>query len=201
MQKFLRKLLCLKDNAAAAKIYSDVAANHWAIGQIGAVTEAGLMTGVGAGKFAPTGKVTLEQVAKVATLVAGVSQVDKAVTGKVSPWAKGYVAAAIEAGLLPEVPSYQANATRGILVEVSYELAKPVDQVLKASGAKQTGAKKITVTFNRAVTDAEKADLTFDVKNGLVPYSVTAAYAEDKIRGVDSTIPSSWRLRCNSKRK
>ena len=107
--KVLAKVTMLKDNAAAAKIYSDVAASHWAVGQIGAVTEAGLMTGVGAGKFAPTGKVTLEQVAKVATLVAGVSQVDKAVTGKVSPWAKGYVAAAIEAGLLQDLPNYQSK--------------------------------------------------------------------------------------------
>ena len=76
-------------------------------------------------------------------MVAGVSQVDKAVTGKVSPWAKGYVAAAIEAGLLPDLPSYQANATRGILVEVAYELAKPVDQVLKASGVSKRALRKL----------------------------------------------------------
>ncbi|MFC5653095.1 S-layer homology domain-containing protein [Paenibacillus solisilvae] len=177
--KVLAKVTQLTDNAAAAKIYSDVVASHWAVGQIGSVTEAGFMSGIGAGKFGPTGKVTLEQVAKVATLVAGISQVDKDVTGTVSPWAKGYVAAAIDAGLLTEVPSYQVNATRGVLVEVAYDLYDVKPGVLKATGAKQTGAKKITVTFNQAVTDADKAALTYELKYSLTPYPVTPEYATD----------------------
>ena len=41
--KVLAKITMLDDNAAAAKIYSDVPATHWAAGQIGAVTKAGLM--------------------------------------------------------------------------------------------------------------------------------------------------------------
>jgi len=50
--------------------------------------------------------------------------------------------------------------------------------VLSATAA-QTGAKAITVTFNRALTAAEKEAATFDVKNGLVSYNVTAKWAED----------------------
>jgi len=50
--------------------------------------------------------------------------------------------------------------------------------VLTATAA-QTGAKAITVTFNRALTAAEKEAATFDVKNGLVSYNVTAKWAED----------------------
>ncbi|BBH23890.1 hypothetical protein Back11_52350 [Paenibacillus baekrokdamisoli] len=143
--KVLAKIANLKDNAAAAKNYSDVSKTHWAVGQIGSVTEAGFMTGVGASKFAPTGKVTLEQVAKIATLVGGIPQLDKAVTGKVSPWAKGYVAAAIEAGLLPEAPSYQVNAKRGALVDVAYKLYSTLSVTVKE--AKVIDAKNIEVTF------------------------------------------------------
>lgn len=143
--KVLAKVADLKDNAAAAKIYTDVAATHWAVGQIGSVTEAKFMNGIAANKFGPTGKVTLEMVAKIATLVAGVSQVDKAVTGTVSPWAKGYVAAAIEAGLLPQVANYQVNATRGILVDVAYDLYTTGNVSVKE--AKVIDDMNIEVTF------------------------------------------------------
>ena len=60
--------------------------------------------------------------------------------------------------------------------------AKVVIGALKAEKAAQTGAKTITVDFNRYVTTAEQKDLTFEVKNGLVPYSVTAKYAEDNTK-------------------
>ena len=51
--------------------------------------------------------------------------------------------------------------------------------VLKATGAKQTGAKKITVTFNQPVTAADKATLTYDLKYSLTTYPVTTEYATD----------------------
>ena len=159
--KVLAKITMLDDNAAAAKIYSDVVAKHWAVGQIGAVTKAGLMSGVGAGKFAPTGKVTLEQVAKVATLIAGVSQVDKDVAGKVSPWAKGYVAAAIEAGLLPVVPSYQMNATRGTLVDVSFALYQAGTVAVKE--VKIVDSKNIEVTFTDGGVVKQALDTALEV--------------------------------------
>lgn len=232
--KVLTLLSQLEPDAAAAKVYTDVPATHWAAGFIGASTEAKLLNGLGANKFGPSGKVTIEQIAKVADLVAGVEPIEGEVSGKVSAWAKGYVAAAVKAGLLPELPSYQTNATRELLVEVSYDLAaetlvtvkstKIVDEknievtfsdggvvkktldtalvvgvatkvsvdyngkkyevevkldVLKVSDAKQTGAKVITVNFNKPATDAEKTATTFELKNGLVPYAVTAKYADD----------------------
>jgi hypothetical protein len=57
-------------------------------------------------------------------------------------------------------------------VEVTYEGVK-VDSIA------QTGAKKLTVTFKSAVAAADQAGLTYEVKNGLVPYNVTAKFAED----------------------
>ncbi|NBD26733.1 S-layer homology domain-containing protein [Paenibacillus glycinis] len=143
--KVLTKLTQLEENAAAAKVYKDVPATHWAAGFIGASTEAKLMNGLGANKFGPSGQVTVEQIAKVADLVAGIEPSTDAVTGKVSEWAKGYVAAAVKAGLLPELPSYQTNATRQLLVEVTYDLAA---DVVKVASTKIVDEKNIEVTFS-----------------------------------------------------
>lgn len=231
--KVLTKLAQLAENASAAKIYTDVPATHWAAGFIGSVTEAQIMNGVAKDKFAPAGKVTVEQIAKVADILAGVDESTDAVSGKVSGWAKGYVAAAIKAGLLPELPSYQTNATREQLVNVAYQLASEVTEVastkvvdathievtfndggvvkkelttalvagvatkvsvdyngksyevevkleaLKATGAKQTGAKAVTVTFNQAVSATDKTALTYALKYSLTSYPVTVAYSAD----------------------
>jgi hypothetical protein len=64
-------------------------------------------------------------------------------------------------------------------VEVNFE-------GLAVSKAEQTGAKKITVQFNRALNDDEKKDLTYEVKNGQIPFAVTAKYADDN-KSVDLT--------------
>ena len=167
-------------------------------------------------------------------MVAGVEPSStKLLLVKYHAWAKGYVAAAIEAGLLQDLPSYQTNATRAALVEVAYTLVnisqtsvkevKVIDEknievtftdggtvkktldtalvagqvtkvsvdyngktysvdvkldVLKATGAKQTGAKKITVTFNQPVTAADKTALTYELEIQLTTYPVTAKYAD-----------------------
>ncbi|MBW7452696.1 S-layer homology domain-containing protein [Paenibacillus sepulcri] len=234
--KVLSKISNLTENASAANVYSDVSATHWAKGFIGAVTADGIMEGLGGGKFGPSGKVTIEQVAKVADEVAGLEQSDAAVSGAVSAWAKGYVAAAIQAGLIAELPSYKTNATREMLVNVTYDLVesgtnlvtvkstKVIDDknievtfsddqvvkktldtalvagqdtkvsveyngktyevtvkldVLQATEAKQTGAKKITVNFNQPVSATDKTDLTYELKYSFSPYPVTAVYAED----------------------
>lgn len=42
--------------------FTDVKSNHWAKGYIGAVQEAGLMSGVGKGRFAPSAKITRQEV-------------------------------------------------------------------------------------------------------------------------------------------
>lgn len=41
--------------------FTDVKSNHWAKGYIGAVQEAGLMSGVGKGRFAPSAKITRQE--------------------------------------------------------------------------------------------------------------------------------------------
>ncbi|CAM4276036.1 S-layer-like y domain-containing protein [Paenibacillus tarimensis] len=168
---------------ATAANYTDVAKGHWAAGFIGAVTKAGLMEGVGLNKFNPNGKVTVEQMAKTVVLSAGLEESSVAVQGTVSDWAKGYVAAAVEAGIIPAQSNYKSNATRELLVEAAYvvsggEVKAPVGELSIAKAA-QSGASAISVEFNRALTDAEKNELVFTVKNDATTVETTKTFSED----------------------
>ncbi|REE91485.1 S-layer family protein [Paenibacillus taihuensis] len=176
--KVLTLVAGLTPDATAAK-YSDVAANHWAAGYIGAASKAGLLNGLGDGKFGPSGKVTIEQIAKVADLFAKAPIDENAtVAGAVSAWAKAYVAAAIKAGFIAESSNYKANAVRGQLVEVAYQLANPAPATLEAT-AKVAGAKKIEVKLNQKV---DTSKVTFEVKNaaGTVVNIAKTTFADDK---------------------
>ncbi|SEN63713.1 S-layer homology domain-containing protein [Paenibacillus sp. OV219] len=131
---------------ATAATYSDVPAAHWAAGYIGAATKAGLLNGLGGGKFGPSGKVTIEQIAKVADLFAKVAIDENAtVAGAVSAWAKAYVAAAIKAGFVEESSNYKANAVREQLINVAYTLYGATQVAVKS--AVVVDSKNIEVTF------------------------------------------------------
>lgn len=107
------------------------------------------------------------------------------------------VAKAVELGLLAEGTDGKAAAIRGDLYDV---IVKGLDTEVKGTGqtlgqlldlpgyevtvlaiakVEQTDAREITVFFNKALTDDQKKDLTFEVKTGTIAYSVTAKYAED----------------------
>ncbi|QJC53795.1 S-layer homology domain-containing protein [Paenibacillus albicereus] len=233
--KVLVLLNGLTQDAAAAN-YKDVSATHWAKGFIGAGTKAGYLNGLGNNLFGPSQSLTVEQVAKTLVIAAGLQpKADGAVSGAVSAWAKGYVAAAIDAGLIDSAASYKVAATRGQVVEAIYDLsdaavsvksAVAVDatnievtfsdnqvvkqtlttalevgkettvavsyngksydvkvtlQAVKATEAAQSGAKAITVKFNRALTATEKTymDGGYTLKSNLSTFPVTAKYADD----------------------
>ncbi|MCM3747567.1 S-layer homology domain-containing protein [Paenibacillus pasadenensis] len=233
--KVLVLLNALTPDAAAAN-YKDVSANHWAKGFIGAGTKAGYLNGLGNNLFGPSQNLTIEQVAKTLVIAAGLQpKNDAAVSGAVSAWAKGYVAAAIEAGLIDQAASYKVAASRGQVVEAAYELsdaavsvksAVAVDasnievtfsdnqvvkqalttplesgkettvkvtyngkeyevkvtlQAVKAVEAAQSGAKAVTVKFNRALTATEKTYLDggYTLKSSLSTFPVTAKFADD----------------------
>jgi hypothetical protein len=222
---------------AASSNYKDVSATYWAKGYIGAVTKAGIFNGLGNSLFGPTQNVTVEQIAKILVEASGLTpKADASVSGAVSAWAKGYVAAAIEAGLIGQQASYKVAATRGQVIGAAYDIsnvavsvksAVAVDeknievtfsdgQVVKqalttalvagqatkvdvtyngktysvevtlaavtATDAKQTGAKKISVNFSRALTATEQTYLasSFTLKNSVTPYTVTTTFSDDK---------------------
>jgi hypothetical protein len=123
------RLLGLKEDAAASSVYKDLTDAKWAAGFIGAVTPK-YMQGVGSGKFDPSGKITIEQLATVMVRVLGLKIDEKATVVGASAWAQPYVSAALAAKLMAELPDYKNPAKRELLVETSYGayvvVSKPV---------------------------------------------------------------------------
>jgi len=147
------KILALVTEApsnASAATYTDVPASHWAAGFIGAVTEAGLMNGVGLNKFDPNGKVTVEQVAATLVRALGLEEASGNLTGTYSAWAQGFIVAAQQAGLPIAGPNYKANALRSVLVENAYAIVTYSN--LTVTNAVAIDDKNIEVTFSDGET-------------------------------------------------
>jgi len=216
--------------------FNDVPSTHWATKDINAVVEAGFMQGDGFGNFKPSANVTLQELIIVAVRILGLEvDEDATVEGKAAAWAQPYIAAAEAAGLIQPLGDYTVNATRGDLVDVTYEVYQVLQTIAKVTGVEvvsakkvvvsfsdggeveveleealqpgkntitvtyndreytvdvnfeglaiskvaQTGAGEITVSFNRAVDASEKADLTFEVRDELISYTITTGWSED----------------------
>lgn len=175
------RLLGLEANEAGAAVYTDLVGAEWAAGYIGAITPQ-YMEGYGDGKFGPGDTFTYEQLATVLVRVLDLDvDADATVDGNVSDWAQASVAAAVAAGVLKAQEDYTVPALREALVETAYAANEALNPVEKAGIASiaQSGSKTITVTFGKALTEAEKSALTYEVKYGLVPYTVTPKYSED----------------------
>lgn len=158
--KIIVKVLDLKEDAASASIFNDLAGAGWASGFIGAAVKAGLVEGVAPGKFDPSANVTTEQLAKLLVLGLKLQQSNDAVTGNVSAWAKGYVAAAIKANLIPASADYTKPALRAALVEATYAAKEIIAKgqqpaTVGIASVKATSAQVLTVSFTGAVDTAK----------------------------------------------
>jgi len=160
---------------AAGQSFADVRAGYWGAGWIGAATKANLFAGVGENKFNPEGTVTIEEIAVVVAKAFGLTESTTAVEGKVSDWAKGWVAAAVGANLLPKFSDYTTVADRGDLVAATYTVYE-ASQHVSVTSAKATGLYKVEVAVSRPV-DKTKAALT--LKKGTLNVPVTTVWSED----------------------
>lgn len=179
LAKILAKLKKLEEVSGTS--YTDVAADRWSAGFIQAVSKVvpPLMDGVADGVFDPAGDVTLEQLATVAVRALNLQvKSDAEVEGEVSDWAKGYVAAALENGLIGEKDDYTEPAIRSDLVETTYSARDILAESEKVSvtSAKPVGVKTVQVTFNKAVEDSAKLAL----KKGSIDIATDVKLADDK---------------------
>lgn len=181
--KIIALLWKLPQDSASASAYKDLAGSSWAAGYIGAASKAGLVNGVGQGKFNPSGDVTLEQLAKVFALAMNWDTTSTDVgTSIVSTWAKGYVAAAIKAGYITDGTDTTKGATRSSLVVATYTAVQAIAaettpppatmSPLAISSAVALNSKTVQVTLSTA---AAAADL--DASNIAVKDSSGAAVA------------------------
>lgn len=116
----MAKLLQRDQDAPPSTSVMDLDGSEWAWSYIAAVTASSHLDETD-GVFAPGADVTLEQLAIVLVRALDLP-VDDATTGSsVSDWARAYVEAAVEAGLLGNVGDYTSPSVRSLLVGALYE--------------------------------------------------------------------------------
>lgn len=133
-------------------------ASHWAAPYIEAATAAGILQGKDTvkGLFDPSGNVTVQELAKV--LVTALElEVPADAENTASPWAKGYVAAAVEAGFIAEGINYQAAATRSQAVVAAYAIYENAQVPSVASYTVSEGGK--VVEFKLSNDEVVKVEL------------------------------------------
>jgi len=129
--------------------FNDVPSTHWATKDINAVVEAGFMQGDGFGNFKPSANVTLQELIIVAVRILGLEvDEDATVEGKAAAWAQPYIAAAEAAGLIQPLGDYTVNATRGDLVDVTYEVYQVLQSIAKVTGYEIVSSTQVVVTFS-----------------------------------------------------
>ncbi|WP_427052080.1 S-layer homology domain-containing protein [Paenibacillus sp. TC-CSREp1] len=157
--KVITKLLGLKEITGQLS-YTDknYTAKNWAVPYIEAVTAAGIMEGKNVEKkiFDFNGKVTVAEMATILTRALDLEV--PAETDNTAPaWAKGYVQAAINAGLVDAKANFSANASRELLVGAAYAVDQA--QNLKVTKYEVSEAGKV-VTFT--ISDGETVKVTLD---------------------------------------
>jgi hypothetical protein len=186
LAKILAKLKKLEEVSGTS--YTDVAANRWSAGFIQAVSKVvpPLMDGVADGVFDPAGDVTLEQLATVAVRALNLQvKSDAEVEGEVSDWAKGYVATALENGLIGEKDDYTEPAIRSDLVETTYTAREilaeqEVPEKVSVKEAKAVGVKSVEVTLDKEV-DTDKAEFTLKKGTQTITLDTAATkWSDDK---------------------
>ncbi|WP_127576575.1 S-layer homology domain-containing protein [Paenibacillus barengoltzii] len=165
-------------------------ANHWGRPYIEAATQAGILNGKDAVKklFDPNGAVTVQELAKV--LVTALKlEVPADANNTASEWAKGYVAAAVNAGYLADGINYQAQATRSQAVVAAYAIYEAAQvptvksyKVLDSKNVEFTlsNGEVVKVTLEKELEANKETEVTFKTADGKeitakVTYVVTAA--------------------------
>lgn len=179
----LVRLLDLKEDKRNQS-YTDVLKSRWSYGHIEAVTAAGLMNGMGGGKFGPTSKVTIEQLA--ATLVRASGQElssTRQVNGKVSPWAKPIVPVALDLGYIAEQNDYTVPAIRAQLVEAVYEMYsrmnEPEYKDLKVKSLNVVSNTKLEVNLSEVVQVVKRENFVIRKNNGSALEVLQAILSDD----------------------
>ncbi|RAP74669.1 Ig-like domain-containing protein [Paenibacillus montanisoli] len=137
--------------------YNDVLKSRWSYGEIEAVTDYGLMKGVANRIFAPTLKVTVEQLAVILVRANGSGNGASKVYGKVSEWARESVGIALKNKWIPEQNDYTEYATRGLLVKAVYAIyADSQMDALNVSSVVPIENNFLIVTLSTKATSADK---------------------------------------------
>ncbi|WDH82270.1 S-layer homology domain-containing protein [Paenibacillus urinalis] len=163
--------------------------NHWAAPYVEAVYAAGIMEGVNSTKkiFGVSNPVTIQEMATVLVRALDL-EVPTETNNSATAWAKGYVQAAINAGLVDANANFQSNATRELLVGAAYavdqELSLSVESYTVSEAGKvvefkMTDGETVKVTLDKALEANKETEVKFTYQEKefteKVTYVVTAA--------------------------
>ncbi|WP_422658595.1 S-layer homology domain-containing protein [Paenibacillus sp. EC2-1] len=174
-------------------------AKNWAVPYIEAVYSAGLMEGKNTTKmiFDYNGKITVQEMAAV--LVRAMKlEVPAETDNAASAWAKGYVQAAVNAGIISKDAAPKANATRAQMVDTAYAIwidqqqPKVVSYEVKEDGKvvefKLANEEVVKVTLETPLKANVETEVKF--KNGNYDYSHKVTWtvtAATKVQGVSAS--------------
>lgn len=163
--------------------------NHWAAPYVEAVYAAGIMEGVNSTKkiFGVSNPVTIQEMATVLVRALDL-EVPTETNNSATAWAKGYVQAAINAGLVDANANFQSNATRELLVGAAYavdqELSLSVESYTVSEAGKvvefkMTDGETVKVTLDKALEANKETEVKFTYQEKefteKVTYVVTSA--------------------------
>ncbi|WP_432749816.1 S-layer homology domain-containing protein [Paenibacillus amylolyticus] len=188
--KVITKLLGLKEITGTLS-YTDknYTAKNWAVPYIEAVTAAGIMEGKNVEKkiFDFNGKVTVAEMATILTRALDL-EIPTETNNNAAAWAKGYVQAAINAGLIDANANFSGNASRELLVGAAYSIDEAqsikvesytVSEAGKVVEFKISDGETVKVTLDKALEANKETEVKFTYKDKTftekVTYVVTAA--------------------------
>ncbi|WP_260871108.1 S-layer homology domain-containing protein [Paenibacillus xylanexedens] len=188
--KVITKLLGLKEITGTLS-YNDknYTAKNWAVPYIEAVTAAGIMEGKNVEKkiFDFNGKVTVAEMATILTRALDL-EIPTETNNNAAAWAKGYVQAAINAGLIDANANFSGNASRELLVGAAYSIDQAqsikvesytVSEAGKVVEFKISDGETVKVTLDKALEANKETEVKFTYKDKTftekVTYVVTAA--------------------------
>jgi hypothetical protein len=179
----LVNLLHLQTPDVAQSSFSDVSSANWGMKQIEAVAQAGLMAGY-KGTFRPNDPITREEMAAILVHAAKGSAEGKGDSLKladrddVSPWARGYVQAAMEMGLMSGDGSHfypQKSAQRQEVAAMLLNFMKVTQGVGQGDAARVSAA---LTAVNQADEGSMQSELESHASALAIDLSASGSYGQ-----------------------
>jgi hypothetical protein len=189
--RIMALLFKLGVNPEAASIYQDLEGAEWAAGFIGAATNAGILEGYGNGIYDPNGNITIEQLAKIFVLALDLEIPEESTVEGASDWAAGYIAAALNAGLIAPKNDYTVPATRNEFIEASYNVYEiEKNKAIGIRSAEPVGTSRVHIGFTDTVDPSAAAIAIVRIGEGdeRIPVSIDALEWSDDGREVTATL-------------
>ncbi len=120
----IQNLSLAASGAAGASLYTDVAADHWALGDINLATQMGVISGDGNGLFRPEDQVSYQEMVKMLTTALGYGPA----VAENGGWPTGYLVVAQNKGVLADTVNGGATAAnRGVVAQLTFNaLTAPI---------------------------------------------------------------------------